>query len=450
MREMMRNVLKLTPLALLLTAGVALAQETVVEAAPEIVPTVDKGDVTWMMVSTILVLLMTVPGLGLFYGGLVRSKNMLSVLMQTFVIACVMMILWVVYGYSIALNPGGGMDAFFGGFSRLFLSGITTDSTVATFTDGVEIPEYIFICFQMTFAAITPALIVGGFAERMKFKAVLLFSILWSLLVYLPIAHMVWYSEGFLFVRGALDFAGGTVVHINAGVAALVGALIIGPRIGYGKEPHTPHSLTLTMVGGSLLWVGWFGFNAGSNLEANAGTTLAIINTLVATAGGALGWLLIEWSTKEHPSLLGVVSGAIAGLVAITPAAGFVGPVGGIVLGFISGVVCFYFCTSVKKAFGYDDTLDVFGIHGVGGIIGSVGTGILVAPALGGVGIDGYSMGHQLWVQIEGVLITIVWCGVVSFILYKLVDVLVGLRVSTEEEHEGLDLAEHGERAYSY
>ncbi len=447
----MRNVLKLTSLGLLLSAGAALAQDAAVtETVTEIVPTVDKGDVTWMMVSTILVLLMIVPGLGLFYGGLVRAKNMLSVLMQTFVIACVMMILWVVYGYSIALNPGGSMDAFFGGFSRLFLKGVTTDSTVATFTDGVVIPEYIFICFQMTFAAITPALIVGGFAERMKFKAVLIFSILWSLLVYLPIAHMVWYGEGFLFTRGALDFAGGTVVHINAGIAALVGAIVIGPRIGYGKEPHTPHSLTLTMVGGSLLWVGWFGFNAGSNLEANGGTTLAVINTLVATAGGALGWLAIEWYSKEHPSLLGVVSGAIAGLVAITPAAGFVGPVGGIVLGFVSGLICFFFCTTIKNALGYDDSLDVFGIHGVGGIIGSIGTGILVSPALGGIGLDEYSMGHQVWVQIEGVLITIAWCGVVSFILYKLIDMTIGLRISTEEEHEGLDLAEHGERAYSY
>lgn len=449
----MKNVLKLSPLVLLLSAGATFAQDAaaaVTETVAEVVPTVDKGDVTWMMISTVLVLLMAVPGLGLFYGGLVRAKNMLSVLMQTFAITCVMMILWVVYGYSVALNPGGGMDAFFGGFSRLFLKGITPDSTVATFSDGVVIPEYVFICFQMTFAAITPALIVGGFAERMKFKAVMLFTILWSTLVYLPIAHMVWYSEGFLFTRGALDFAGGTVVHINAGIAALVGALVIGPRIGYRKEPHTPHSLTLTMVGASLLWVGWFGFNAGSNLEANGITTLAMINTFVATAGGALGWLLIEWSTKGHPSLLGIVSGAIGGLVAITPAAGLVGPVGAIVLGFVTSIICFYFCTTIKNALGYDDSLDVFGIHGVGGILGSIGTGILVSPALGGVGIDGYSMGHQVWVQIEGVLITIVWCGVVSFILYKLVDMLVGLRITTEEEHEGLDLADHGERAYSY
>ena len=448
----MRHVLKLSALGLLLSAGAALAQdaaatETVTEV---VVPIVDKGDVAWMMTASLLVLMMTVPGLGLFYGGLVRAKNMLSVLMQTFVIACVMMVLWVVYGYSVALNPGGSMDAFFGGFSRLFLQGITADSTAATFTDGVVIPEYVFICFQMTFFAITPGLIVGGFAERMKFKAVLLFTILWATFVYLPVAHMVWYSEGFLFTRGALDFAGGTVVHINAGIAALVGAIVIGPRIGYGREPHTPHSLTLTMVGGSLLWVGWFGFNAGSNLEANGATTLAMMNTFVATAGAALGWLLIEWTTKDHPSLLGAVSGAIAGLVAVTPAAGFIGPVGAIVLGFVTAIVCFYFCSTVKNALGYDDSLDVFGIHGVGGIIGSIGTGILVSPALGGIGLDGYSMGHQVWVQIEGVLITIAWCGVVSFILYKLVDMIVGLRITTEQEHEGPDLAEHGERAYSY
>ncbi|MFQ8431018.1 ammonium transporter [Amaricoccus sp. W119] len=447
----MRNVLKLSPLALLATAGAALAQDpALTETVTEVAPTMDKGDVAWMMTSCLLVLLMIVPGLALFYGGLVRAKNMLSVLMQTFVITSMMMVLWVVYGYSLALNPGGSLDAFIGGFSRLFLAGVTPDSTVATFTDGVVIPEYVFISFQMTFFAITPALIVGGFAERMKFKAVLLFIVLWATLVYLPIAHMVWYGEGFLFTRGALDFAGGTVVHINAGVAALVGAMVIGPRTGYGREPHTPHSLTLTMVGGSLLWVGWFGFNAGSNLEANGITTLAMINTFVATAGAALGWLFIEWTTKDHPSLLGAVSGAVSGLVAVTPAAGFIGPVGAIVLGFLAAIVCFYFCSTVKNALGYDDSLDVFGIHGVGGIIGSIGTGILVSPSLGGTGLDGYSMGAQIWVQIEGVLITIVWCGVVSFILYKLVDMLVGLRVTTEEEHEGLDLAEHGERAYSY
>jgi Amt family ammonium transporter len=393
---------------------------------------------------------MTVPGLALFYGGLVRAKNMLSMLMQVFVITCTMMIVWVIYGYSLALNGGGAFGAFIGGFSRLFLAGVTPDSTVATFSDGVEIPEYIFICFQMTFACITPALIVGGFAERMRFSAVLLFCILWSTFVYMPVAHMVWYGEGYLFAMGALDFAGGTVVHINAGIAALVGCLVLGPRIGHLREAMPPHSLTLTMVGGSLLWVGWFGFNAGSNLEANGGTTLAVINTFVATAGATLGWMVAEWMGKARPSLLGVISGAVAGLVAVTPAAGLIGPMGAIVLGVVAGVVCYFFCTTVKNAMGYDDSLDVFGIHGIGGMIGSIGTGILVSPALGGVGLDGYSMGGQVWTQFVAVLITVAWCGVVSFVLYKVVDMLVGLRVTGDREREGLDLAEHGERAYVF
>jgi ammonium transporter, Amt family len=414
----------------------------------ELAPSIDKGDTAWMMISTILVLLMIVPGLALFYGGLVRAKNMLSVMMQVFVVACVMMILWVVYGYSLALNPGGGLDAYIGGFSRLFLAGVTPDSTVATFSEGVVIPEYVFICFQMTFAAITPALIVGGLAERMKFSAVLLFSVLWSTFVYLPVAHMVWYGEGLLFQMGALDFAGGTVVHINAGIAALVGALVLGQRIGYGRESLPPHSLTLTMVGGALLWVGWFGFNAGSNLEATGGAALAMINTFVATAGAALGWMVVEWGGKGKPSGLGVVSGAVAGLVAVTPAAGLVGPMGAIVLGAAGSVVAYVFCSAVKNAFGYDDSLDVFGIHGVAGIVGSIGTGILVSPALGGVGVEGYSMAGQVWTQAVAVLITVVWCGVVSLILYKLVDAIIGLRVTPEGEREGLDLAEHGERAY--
>jgi ammonium transporter, Amt family len=445
------NKLPWTLLAAAATAGAALAQEGAGEVAPEVaevLPTMDKGDVAWMMVASILVLLMIVPGLALFYGGLVRAKNMLSVLMQCFVVTCVMMILWVVYGYSLALNAGGALDSYIGGFSRLFLSGITPDSMAATFTDGVVIPEYVFVCFQMTFACITPALIVGGFAERMKFSAVILFCILWSTFVYMPIAHMVWYADGLLFTMGALDFAGGTVVHINAGIAALVGCLVIGPRVGYPREAMPPHSMVMTTIGAGLLWVGWFGFNAGSNLEANGGAGLALINTFVATAAAALGWLAVEWSGKGHPSLLGAVSGAIAGLVAITPAAGLVGPMGGIVLGAIAGVVCYAFCSGVKHAFGYDDSLDVFGIHGVGGILGSIGTGILVSPALGGVGVDGYTMGGQVWVQTLAVVIAIVWCGVVSFILYKLVDMIVGLRASPETEREGLDLAEHGERAY--
>jgi Amt family ammonium transporter len=452
MTRLLRNS-GLAALALAAAALPGLAQEAAPEAgaaAEAVAATVDKGDTAWMMTATILVLAMTVPGLALFYGGLVRAKNMLSVLMQVFVITCVMMIVWVVYGYSLALNAGGAFDAFIGGFSRLFLAGVTPESTVATFSDGVEIPEYIFICFQMTFAAITPALIVGGFAERMRFAAVILFCILWSTFVYMPVAHMVWYAEGYLFAMGALDFAGGTVVHINAGIAALVGCLVLGPRIGFGREPLPPHSLTLTLVGGALLWVGWFGFNAGSNLEANGGTTLAIINTFVATAGATLGWMFAEWMGKGKPSLLGVVSGAVAGLVAVTPAAGLIGPMGAIVLGAVAAVICYFFVTTVKNAMGYDDSLDVFGIHGVGGIIGSIGTGVLVSPALGGIGLDGYAMGAQVWTQVVAVLITVVWCGVVSFVLYKIVDMLVGLRVTGEREREGLDLAEHGERAYVF
>jgi Amt family ammonium transporter len=436
-------------------AGPVLAQEAAGgageagEVAAVAAPMMDKGDVAWMMISTVLVLLMIVPGLALFYGGLVRAKNMLSVLMQCFVITCVTMILWCVYGYSLALNPGGAFDSYIGGFSRLFLSGITPDSMAATFTDGVVIPEYVFIAFQMTFACITPALIVGGFAERMRFSAVVLFCALWSTFVYMPIAHMVWYADGLLFTMGALDFAGGTVVHINAGIAALVGALILGPRVGYPREAMPPHSMVMTLIGAGLLWVGWFGFNAGSNLEANGGAALALINTFVATAAAALGWLVVEWSQKGAPSLLGAVSGAIAGLVAVTPAAGFAGPMGAIVLGAIAGVVCYFFCSAVKHGFGYDDSLDVFGIHGVGGIIGSILTGVLVSPALGGVGVDGYAMGHQVWVQLVAVAIAIGWCAAGSFVLYKLVDMLVGLRVTPETEREGLDLAEHGERAYT-
>ncbi|MGQ4274293.1 ammonium transporter [Terrihabitans sp. B22-R8] len=439
----------------LLAIEPSLAQEALPSATDPAAPaaaaaaTTDKGDVAWMLVSTILVTFMIMPGIGLFYGGLVRAKNMLSVLMQVTVVASLMMIIWVVYGYSVALNAGTIADQFFGGTSRLFLSGITPDSTAATFTDGVVIPEYVFVAFQMTFFALTPTLIIGGLVERVKFSAILLFCVLWATFVYLPVAHMVWYSEGYLFKLGALDFAGGTVVHINAGIAALVGALVLGPRIGYGREILAPHSLVMTLIGAAILWVGWFGFNAGSNLEATGGAALALINTLVATAAAALGWLLVESMSKGKASLLGAVSGAIAGLVAITPAAGLVGPIGGIVLGGIAGVICYFCCTTIKNALGYDDSLDVFGIHGVGGIIGSIGTGIFVSPALGGVGVDGYTMGGQVWIQIVGVLITIAWGGVVSFILYKIVDMVVGLRVSTEAEREGLDISSHGERAYT-
>ncbi|MBN9431540.1 MAG: ammonium transporter [Bosea sp.] len=406
---------------------------------------VDKGDTAWMMISTVLVMLMIVPGLALFYGGLVRAKNMLSVLMQVLMTASVVMIIWVFYGYSLAFTDGSGI---IGGLSKAFLAGVTPDSRAATFSAGYEIPEYVFIAFQMTFAAITPALIVGAFAERMKFSAVLLFMILWVTFVYFPIAHMVWQSTGWLFAAGALDFAGGTVVHINAGVAGLVGAIMLGKRQGLGKDLMPPHSLTNSMIGASLLWVGWFGFNAGSALEANGGAALAMMNTFVATAAAAIGWSLVEWISRGKPSMLGAISGVVAGLVAVTPAAGLIGPVGAIVLGFIAAIICFFFVTTVKSAFGYDDSLDVFGVHGVGGIVGAIGTGVLVAPALGGVGVADYAMGHQVWVQIQAVLTTLVWSGVGSLILYKIVDIIVGLRVRPEVESEGLDIVEHGERAY--
>ncbi len=429
----------------LLISAAAYAQDPAAAAAPAPAPTVDKGDVTWMMTSAILVLLMTVPGLALFYGGLVRAKNMLSVLMQVSTIACVMMLVWVVYGYSLAFSGG---NAFIGDLSKVFLAGVTTDSLADTFSEGVKIPEFVFIAFQMTFAAITPALIIGGFAERIKFSAAVVFAVLWATFVYFPVAHMVWASNGLIFGWGALDFAGGTVVHINSGVAALVGAIVIGKRVGYGRDILAPHNLPMTLIGAGLLWVGWFGFNAGSNLEANATTTLAVLNTFVATAAAGVAWMLSEWMSKGKPSMLGLASGIVAGLVAITPAAGLSGPMGAIVLGLVAGVVCFIFCTSVKNALGYDDSLDVFGIHGVGGIVGAIGTGIVVAPALGGVGVDDYAMGGQVVTQIKAVLVTIVWTGVVSFILFKIVDVLIGLRVGPEAEQEGLDLVSHGERAY--
>ncbi|MFD1331412.1 ammonium transporter [Methylopila musalis] len=432
----------------LMMSAAAFAQDAAAPAAAaaaDPVPTVNKGDVAWMMTSAVLVLFMTIPGLALFYGGLVRAKNMLSVLMQVSTIACLMMVVWIVYGYSLAFGDGG---AYIGDFSKLFLSGVTTESTAATFSKDFVIPEYVFIAFQMTFAAITPGLIVGAFAERIKFSAALLFSVLWVTFCYFPIAHMVWHSNGMIFNWGALDFAGGTVVHINSGVAALVGALVLGKRVGYGKDIIAPHSLPLTLIGAGMLWVGWFGFNAGSNLEANAGTTLAVLNTFVATAAAGLAWTFVEWAAKGKPSMLGLASGLVAGLVAITPAAGVSGPVGAMALGAFASVVCFIFCTTVKNALGYDDSLDVFGIHGVGGIVGAIGTGIVVAPALGGVGVADYAMAGQVLTQIKAVAVTIVWTGVVSFILYKIVDVLVGLRVSVEEEREGLDLISHGERAY--
>ncbi|GAA4528104.1 ammonium transporter [Chelativorans composti] len=435
----------------LIAAGSAFAQEAAVEVTEtvtEVAPVIDKGDVAWMMTATALVLFMTLPGLALFYGGLVRAKNMLSVLMQCTTIAALAMVIWVVYGYSFAF--GGSDSAFFGGFAKVFLSGVTLDTTASTFTDGVVLPEYVFICFQMTFAVITPALIVGGFAERIKFSAVMLFVALWLTVVYFPVAHMVWDGAGYLFNLGAIDFAGGTVVHINAGIAALVGAIMVGKRIGYGKEVLAPHSMTLTMVGASILWIGWFGFNGGSNLEATAGAALAIINTFTATAGAVLAWVIIEVIHRGKASMLGAVSGVVAGLVAVTPACGTVGPIGAIVLGAIASLGCYYFVAVVKIKAGYDDSLDVFGIHGIGGIIGAIGTGIFTAPWLGGTGGEDFSIASQVWIQIVAVVITIIWCGIISAILYKVVDLIVGLRPTPEDERQGLDLSEHGEAAYHY
>ncbi|MBI5919322.1 MAG: ammonium transporter [Nitrosomonadales bacterium] len=445
------------------------------EAAPAPVP--NKGDVSWMLTATLLVILMSIPGLALFYGGLVRSKNMLSMLMQVFSIFALITVLWALYGYSLAFTTG---NAFIGGFDRVLLKGIFDPATgavanAATFSKGVVIPEFAFVAFQATFAAITVALVVGAFAERMKFAAVLLFSALWFTFAYLPIAHMVWFwagpdaytdqaaadaanaTAGWLFQKGALDFAGGTVVHINAAVAGLVGAFLIGKRIGYGKEAMTPHNLVMTMIGASLLWVGWFGFNAGSALEAGGTATLAFANTLIATAAAVLTWLASEWLLKGKPSLLGAASGAVAGLVAITPACGWVGIGGGLVIGALAGVVCFWGVTGLKKLLGADDALDVFGIHGIGGILGALLTGVFNTWSMGGTGIVDYvnnaivdtTISGQVWIQAQAVLTTIVWSGVVAFICYKIVDLTIGLRVKEEDEREGLDTTSHGERAYN-
>ena len=459
-------------------AAPAAAVATAAPAAPAAAatppaPVPNKGDTAWMTVSTLLVILMTIPGLALFYGGLVRSKNMLSVLMQVFVVTSMIYVLWVVYGYTVAFTAG---NPFIGSFDKLFLKGITPDSVAATFSKGVVIPELIFVAFQATFAAITCGLIVGSFAERAKFSAVLLFCALWFTFSYLPVAHMVWYwdgpdgitdaasldkvtaAAGWLWAKGALDFAGGTVVHINAAMAGLVGAYVIGKRVGYGKESMAPHSLTLTMVGAALLWVGWFGFNAGSNLEANGTAALAFVNTLVATAAATLAWITGEALSKGKASMLGAASGAVSGLVAITPACGFVGPMGAIVIGLLAGLLCLWGVNGLKKLLGADDSLDVFGVHGVGGILGSLLTGVFAAPSLGGTGIydyvtnkvnPDYSISGQVWIQLQGVLTTLVWSGVVAFIAYKLVDMLIGLRVPEEEEREGLDITSHGETAYS-
>ena len=448
------------------TAATAAAVTAAPAAAPVAAPVPNKGDTAFMIASTILVILMTIPGLALFYGGLVRSKNMLSVLTQVFVIFCVIAILWVVYGYSLAFTAGGSMNDFIGGFSKAFLAGVTPDAVAETFSKGVVIPEMLFMVFQLTFAAITVGLIVGGLAERIKFAALLVFAVLWFTFSYLPMAHMVWFwggpsafadPAGFIFGKGALDFAGGTVVHINAAMAALMGAIVLGKRIGYGKESLAPHSLTMTMVGAALLWVGWFGFNAGSNLEANGTAVLAMVNTVVATAAAALSWMFAEWMLRGKPSMLGVASGAVAGLVAVTPAAGFVGPMGAIVLGLAAGVLCFWGVTGLKKMLGIDDSLDVFGVHGVGGIVGALGTGIFAAPSLGGTGVFDYATGAvaeysivgQVTSQAWGVGVTILWSGIVSFVLFKLIDMVMGLRVAEEAEREGLDTSTHGERAYN-
>ena len=507
----MRSALGLAAVSVLLMAGTALAQTAAPEApaaaagaaaaapataaaAAAILP--NKGDTAWMLISSALVLMMSIPGLALFYGGLVRSKNMLSVLSQVMMIVAIVGVIWVLYGYSLAFGDGGAYTAYIGGFGKAFLKGITPDSTVATFSNGVVIPEYAYMVFQMTFAMITPALIIGSFAERMKFSAVVLFMVLWVSLIYFPIAHWVWYTPapddianaqkallaaaddaakktaqanldtvlagaGWLNHLGALDFAGGTVVHIDAGIAGMVGCLLMGKRVGYPREPMPPHSLTMTMIGASLLWVGWFGFNAGSNLEANGTTALAFVNTMVATAAATVSWLFVEWAMKGRPSLLGMASGAIAGLVAITPACGYVGPMGAVVLGLIVSPVCWFFVAVVREKLHYDDALDVFGVHCIGGIIGALATGILVSPALGGVGITDYTniahnnvgdydMGHQFMVQLTGVIATLVYSGGGSAILYWVVDMVIGLRVTTEKEREGLDISEHGERAYNY
>lgn len=450
------------------------------EAAPAAAPVPNKGDTSWMMVATLLVIMMSIPGLALFYGGLVRSKNMLSVLMQVFVTFSMIVVLWFVYGYSLAFTEG---NAFFGGMDRLMMKGVWdnaagTFANAATFSKGVYIPEIVFAAFQATFAAITCALIVGAFAERVKFSAVLLFMALWFTFSYLPIAHMVWFwmgpdayaskdvadamtaKAGWLWQTGALDFAGGTVVHINAAVAGLVGAYMIGKRVGYGKEAMTPHSLTLTMVGAALLWVGWFGFNAGSALEANGFAALAFINTLLATAAAVLAWCIGEALIKGKASMLGAASGAVAGLVAITPACGNVGIGGALVIGLVGGFACLWGVTGLKKLLGADDSLDVFGVHGVGGIVGALLTGVFNAPSLGGPGYVAdwvtvtmvteadYSIAAQVWIQAKAVLTTVVWSGVVSVVAFKIVDLLIGLRVPEDEEREGLDITSHGETAY--
>jgi Amt family ammonium transporter len=411
----------------------------------------DTGNTAWMLTATALVLFMTIPGLALFYGGLVRSKNVLSVLMQCFALTAIMTLVWVVVGYSIAFDTTGmekgvtNFNSFFGGFGKMFLSGVKADSLTGT------IPETVFITFQMTFAIITPALIAGAFAERMKFSAMIWFMILWSLLVYAPICHMAWSGDGgFFWDLGVLDFAGGTVVHINAGISALVACIILGKRQGYPETLMAPHSLTLTVVGASMLWVGWFGFNAGSAVAANGAAGMAMLVTQIATATATLAWMLAEWMKHGKPSTLGAVTGAVAGLVAITPASGSVGPMGAIVIGAASGVICFWAATSLKRKLGYDDSLDAFGVHGVGGIIGALLTGIFSAESFGGQGQSADSIGAQFGAQLISVIFTVVYSGVISLVLFKIIDATIGLRVSQEEEIAGLDISLHDERGYNY
>ncbi|MCQ2031409.1 ammonium transporter [Stutzerimonas zhaodongensis] len=435
----LRKFAGLGALLSLISPGIALAQEA----------TLDSGDTAWMLTATALVLFMTIPGLALFYGGMVRSKNILSVMMQCFAITGLMSILWTVYGYSLAFDTAGmeagvtNLNSFVGGLGRVFLSGLTPDSLTGT------VPESVFITFQMTFAIITPALIVGAFAERMKFSAMLVFMTVWFTLVYAPIAHMVWGGDGgLMWDWGVLDFAGGTVVHINAGIAGLVACIVLGKRKGFPTTAMAPHNLGLTLVGAAMLWIGWFGFNAGSSLGANGTAGMAMLVTQIATAAAALGWMFAEWMTHGKPSALGIASGVVAGLVAVTPAAGTVGPMGALIIGLASGVICFFCATSLKRKLGYDDSLDAFGVHGVGGIVGALLTGIFAAPMLGGFG-EVESIGLQLWIQFKGVLFTVVYTAIVTFVILKVIDMVMGLRVSEEEETIGLDLSLHNERGYN-
>ncbi|HPG88663.1 MAG TPA: ammonium transporter [Hyphomicrobium sp.] len=482
-----RAAKRLTSTLVCFAATVAITQPAA--AAP------DTGNTGFLMMSTALVLLMTVPGLALFYCGMVRAKNALTTLLHVFATVCLVCVLWLLYGYSLAFTNGGDHNSWVGGFSKAFLAGVTASSQVATFSNGVMVPEFAYICFQMTFAAITPALIVGAFAERMRFGPLLAFMALWLTFVYAPIAHMVWYwsgpdaiataaaalrdaaeldkpaaqalldatlaDAGLMYRWGAIDFAGGTVVHVNSGIAGLVAAVTLGPRYGYGRDAMQPHSLPLCLVGACLLWVGWFGFNCGSNLEANGTAALAMVNTFGAAATAGLAWMFAEWSARGRPTLLGIATGVVAGLVAVTPASGFAGPMGALALGALAGPICFFFCTTVRNIFGYDDSLDVFGVHCVGGIIGALATGILVNPALGGTGVldyisspgeavvAAYDFGAQMSAQAKAVGLTLLWSGVGTAIILRVIQIFTTLRAPIENEYEGLDIAEHGERAYS-